>query len=83
MLSASHEKSSLGLDYHVPQFPPVFIILIDGETNILILNNVPDAAQSKWFHSLRLLVDCAIDSPGARDETDWDYERDSFSCGGG
>ena len=83
MLSASREKSSLSLDDHVPQFPPVFIILVDGETNILILNYVPDAAQGERFHSLGLLVDCAIDGPGAQGETDWDYERGSFSCGRG
>ena len=83
MLAASCEKSSLSLDDHVPQFPPVFIIVVDGETNILILDYVPDAAQGERFNSLGLLVDCAIDSPGAQGETDRDYERGSFSCGCG
>jgi hypothetical protein len=73
MLSASREKSSLTSDDHVLQFPPVLPILVDGETDILILNNVPDAAQGSGFHSLGLPVDCAIDGPGAQGETDWDY----------
>ena len=83
MLSASREKSSRRLDHHVSQFPPIFIILVDGETNILILEYVPDAAQAKRFYSLGLLVDYAIDGSGAQGETDWNYERSPFSCGCG
>ena len=80
MLSASIEKSSRTLDDHVLQFSPVFIILVDEETDIRVLNNIQNPAQAKWLSFLGLLVDRTIDGSASIRETDWDDVGFSISC---
>lgn len=80
MLSTSIEKSSRTLEYDVLQFSPVFIIVVDEETNIGVLNNIQDPAQAIWLYSLGFLVDSTIDGSVSIRETDWDHKRFSISC---
>jgi hypothetical protein len=79
VFSASIKKSSRSLDYHVVQLTPVFVIVVDDETNIWVLNNIQNPAQGKWSSSLGLLVDCTIDDIASIREADWHDERFSIS----
>ena len=76
---ASIEESSCALDYHVVQLTPVFVIVVNDETNIRVLNNIQNSAQGKWSSSLGLLVDCTIDGIASIRETDWHDQRFSIS----
>ena len=79
MFPASIEESSCALDYHVVQLTPVFVIVVNDETNIRVLNNIQNSAQGKWSSSLGLLVDCTIDGIASIRETDWHDQRFSIS----
>jgi hypothetical protein len=73
--SSFSEKGGDAVDQHVLQPSPIFIVVVNDQANVRILNYIRDPAQGKGFRAFGLFIECTINHGAVERETDWNDKR--------